>query len=150
MTECWEDADDNRMIHQLYQTVRAFSKTLNQAISDYGVYSSEWTVMNLILHRESCSQAVLIEYLGVEPAAISKTLTKMEKKGIIARELRPGSRGKFIRLTDKGQQICEQISAVVVGHRQRALTALSASERRQLETMMRQIQQSLLSDPGES
>ena len=150
MTECWEDADDNRMIHQLYQTVRTFSKTLNQAISDYGVYSSEWTVMNLILHRESCSQAVLIEYLGVEPAAISKTLTKMEKKGIIARELRPGSRGKFIQLTNKGRQICEQISAVVVGHRQRALAALSASERRQLETMMRQIQQSLLSDPGES
>ena len=150
MAKKWDAADDDSLIHQLYQTVRAFSKTLNQEISAYGVYGSEWTVMNLIWHRESCSQAVLIEYLGVEPAAISKTLTKMEKKGIIARKLRPGSRGKFIRLTDKGRQICEQISAVVVGHRQRALTALSASERRQLETMMRQIQQSLLSDPGES
>ena len=148
MAEQWDEADDDRLIHQLYQTVRTFSNTLNQAISAYGVYGSEWTVLNLIGHREDCSQAVLIEYLGVEPAAISKTLTKLEKKGIIARELGPGHRGKFIRLTDKGQKICEKISEVVARHRQQALAALPVSGRRQLELMMRQLQLDLSSGAG--
>ena len=82
--------------------------------------------------------------------AQSKTLTKLEKKGIIARELRPGHRGKFIRLTDKGQKICEKISEVVARHRQQALAALPVSGRRQLELMMRQLQLDLSSGAGKS
>ncbi|MCI6607508.1 MAG: MarR family transcriptional regulator, partial [Mitsuokella jalaludinii] len=77
----WQGSDSDRLIHQLYQTMRLFSKTLNQEIADTGIYSSEWTILNLIHHREDCAQTALSQYLGVEPAAISKTLTKMEKKG---------------------------------------------------------------------
>ena len=79
----WQESDSDRLIHQLYQTIRLFSKTLNQEIADTGIYSSEWTILNLIHHREDCAQTALSQYLGVEPAAISKTLTKMEKKGLI-------------------------------------------------------------------
>lgn len=150
MARQWSEVDDDRLIHQLYQTMREFSKTRNQAISVYDVYGSEWMTMNMIRHRGECSQAELIEYFGVEPAAISKELTKMEKKGLIVRELRHGSRGKFIRLTDKGQQICEQISGVVARHRQQALMVLPVSERRQLEMMMRKLYQNLLAENGES
>jgi MarR family transcriptional regulator for hemolysin len=134
----------------MYQTIREFSKTRNQAIWGYGVYGSEWMMMNMIQHRGECSQAALIEYFGVEPPAISNALTKLEKKGIIVREVRPGSRGKFIRLTDKGQQICEQMSGVVARHRQQALMVLTVPERRHLETMMRKLYQNLLPENGES
>lgn len=150
MAERWDEVDDDRLIHQLYQTMRVFSKTRNQAISAYGIYGSEWMTMNLVQHRGSCSQAELIEYFGVEPAAISKELSKMETKGIITRELRSGCRGKFIKLTDKGQQVCEQISGIVAEHRQHALTVLSVSERRQMEKMMRKLCQNLLARNGES
>lgn len=150
MAKQWDEVDDDRLIHQLYQTMREFSKTRNQAIWVYGVYGSEWMMMNMIRHRGECSQAALIEYFGVEPPAISKALTKLEKKGIIVRELRPGSRGKFIRLTNKGQQICEQMSGVVAKHRQQALMVLTVSERRQLGIMMRKLYQNLLSKNGES
>ena len=79
----WQESDSDRLIHQLYQTMRLFSKTLNQEIADTGIYSSEWTILNLIHHREDCAQTALSQYLGVEPAAISKTLTKMEKLSLI-------------------------------------------------------------------
>lgn len=130
--------------------MREFSKTQNQTISVYGVYGSEWMTMNMIRHRGESPQAELIEYLGVEPAAISKELTKMEKKGLIVRELRHGCRGKFIRLTDKGQHICEQISGVVTRHRQQVLVVLTVSERRQLEKMMRKLYKNLSSGNNES
>ena len=150
MAERWDEVEDDRLIHELYQMMRAFSKTRNQAISAYGIYGSEWMTMNLIQHRGSCSQAELIEYFGVEPAAVSKELTKMEAKGFIVRELRAGSRGKFIRLTDNGRQICAQISGIVATHRQHALSVLSVSERRRLEKMMRKLYQNLLPENGES
>lgn len=150
MARQWDEVDDDRLIHQLYQTMREFSKTRNQAIWGYDVYGSEWMTMNMIRHRGECSQSELIAYFGVEPPAISKELTQLEKKGIIVRELKPGSRGKFIRLTDKGQQIYEQMSGVVARHRQQALMVLTISERRQLETMMRKLYRNLLSENDES
>lgn len=100
----WQESDSDRLIHQLYQTMRLFSKTLNQEIADTGIYSSEWTILNLIHHREDCAQTALSQYLGVEPAAISKTLTKMEKKGLITRVAHPNTRGKFIELTERAHK----------------------------------------------
>ena len=85
----WQESDSDRLIHQLYQTMRLFSKTLNQKIAATGIYGSEWTILNLIHHRQDCAQTALSQYLGVEPAAISKTLTKMEKKGLITRVSHP-------------------------------------------------------------
>ena len=70
------------LIHQMYQTLRAFSKTLNTDICASGIYSSEWTVLKLVKEHKTISQLEMIEYLGVEPAAISKTLAKLEKKKV--------------------------------------------------------------------
>ena len=33
----WQESDSDRLIHQLYQTMRLFSKTLNQEIADTGI-----------------------------------------------------------------------------------------------------------------
>ena len=129
----WQESDSDRLIHQLYQTMRLFSKTLNQEIADTGIYSSEWTILNLIHHREDCAQTALSQYLGVEPAAISKTLTKMEKKGLITRVAHPNTRGKFIELTEKGE------------HRRKALQGLSPEMLQGLNDVMLRIQRNLSS-----
>ncbi len=39
---------DDKLIHQLYQTMRAFSKTLNNEIYATGVYSSEWSILKFV------------------------------------------------------------------------------------------------------
>lgn len=139
----WNEANDDRLIHELYQTMRAFSKTLNQEIAATGIYSSEWTVLNLIQHRNVCAQSELIEYLGVEPAAISKTLSKMEQKGVILRENQSGRRGKFIRLTEEGKKLFAKLSETVSAHRKQALTGISTEERETLQKLMTTIRKNL-------
>ena len=104
-THIWQENDTDRLMHQIHQTMRLFAKTLNQEIARSGIYSSEWTVLNLIHHRGECAQAELSPYLGIEPAAISKTLVKMEEKGVITRVFRNEPRGKFVRLTEKGEDV---------------------------------------------
>ena len=101
------------------------------------------TILNLIHHREDCAQTALSQYLGVEPAAISKTLTKMEKKGLITRVAHPNTRGKFIELTEKGAQAHRDLSSAVAEHRRKALQGLSPEILQGLNDVMLRIQRNL-------
>lgn len=94
--------------------------------------------------HETISQTELIDYLGVEPAAISKTLTKLEKKHIIERHYIKACRGKHIFLTDEGRRLYEPLEDVVTLHRQKALEDFSSEERQQLFMFMRRIYHNVL------
>lgn len=142
-THIWQENDTDRLMHQIHQTMRLFAKTLNQEIARSGIYSSEWTVLNLIHHRGECAQAELSPYLGIEPAAISKTLVKMEEKGVITRVFRNEPRGKFVRLTEKGETLFTRLQSLVAIHRHQALQGLSAEDCHQLYTLMHRIQENL-------
>ena len=88
----------DRVIHQLYQTTRAMTKSLNQLLEAYGLFSSEWTVINSIKLHGEMTQSALADYLNIEPAAISKSLSKLEKKGFIERRTGEDKREKYVFL----------------------------------------------------
>ena len=129
----------DRLIHQLYQTLRAFSKTLNTDICSSGIYSSEWTVLKLVREHGTISQVEMIEYLGVEPAAISKTLAKLEKKKVIERYYNKTGRGKIIALTAEGLRLYEALDAVVSRHRQKALQGICPEEQQLLYRLLQRM-----------
>ena len=54
-----KDGLDDLLIHQLYQTMRAFSKTLNNEIYTADVYSSEWSVLKMVKEHDMISQLEL-------------------------------------------------------------------------------------------
>lgn len=130
---------EDRLIHQLYQTLRAFSKTLNTDICSSGIYSSEWTVLKLVREHGTISQVEMIEYLGVEPAAISKTLAKLEKKKVIERYYNKTGRGKIIALTAEGLRLYEALDAVVSRHRQKALQGICPEEQQLLYRLLQRM-----------
>lgn len=120
------------LIYQCFQTMRAFNKSLNSSISDTGIYHSEWTVLRIIADGQQRSQVELAHYMGVEPAAISKTLVKLEAKHLIERKSLDGHRGKFIFITDGGRAVLAPISERVAAHRQHALQGISDQEREEI------------------
>ena len=69
---------DDALIHQIYVTMRLFTKNLNEVMTPYEVYSSEWTIINYLHHHAEISQADLAAALQIEAAAVSKTIGKME------------------------------------------------------------------------
>lgn len=137
MTENPQD----ELIHQLYQTMRAFSKTLNSKISPLGIYASEWTILNLVRRQDGIAQADIINRLGIEAAAVSKTVSKLEQKGIIHREQQKAERGKALFLTEKGKTLCTPLEDAVEKHRANALQALSPQECEQLRILMKKIEE---------
>ncbi len=141
--EKWSAADDEYVLHQVFQVVRAFAKTLNNEIYRAGIYSAEWTVLTTVYKGRIQQQGDLIQYLALEPGAVSRTLTKMEQKGLIRRSYRENERGKFIELTEKGLELRQSLEQQVNAHRQRIMQGISLSERQQLQHTMTVLQENL-------
>lgn len=128
--------DDDALIQQIYVTMRLFTKTLNDAIKPYDIYSSEWTIMNYLSKHEDISQSDIASALQIEPAAVSKTLGKMEKKGLVMKSSKQDKREKYIALTDKGLELLPLVSKSVLEHRNKALGELSEKNRGNMRQLM--------------
>lgn len=137
------DRKDDELIRQLFCTTRIFSRTLNGCVAPLGLHSSEWMVLNFIHLNDGIAQADLIRYFKVEAAAITRTLSRLEKKDLICRHSMEKGRGKYIELTEAGRDLFAKAEPFVTAHRRQALQGLSATERQQLLTLCAKVQAAL-------
>ena len=137
------DRKDDELIRQLFCTNRIFSRTLHGCVAPLGLHSSEWMVLNFIHLNDGIAQADLIRYFKVEAAAITRTLSRLEKKGLISRHPMEKGRGKYIELTEAGRDLFAKAEPFVTAHRRQALQGLSATERQQLLTLCAKVQAAL-------
>ncbi len=128
---------DDDLIHQIYVTMRLFTKNLNEIITPYEVYSSEWTIINYLHHHDEISQADLAAALQIEAAAVSKTIGKMEKKGLVTRLSAKDKREKHISMTPKCRALFPQLAASVARQRQQSLAGISEKTRQDMLQMMK-------------
>lgn len=96
---------EDHLIQQLYQTMRVFSKTLNNTISDSDL-QLRMTILKLVRSMAGFPSQKSLTIWAWEPWAISKTPSRLEKKQIIERRYLPGLRGKHIFLTSHGEELC--------------------------------------------
>lgn len=123
---------DDALIRQLHVTVRAFTKGVNEVMKPLGLYSSEWTVLNFVAKHDSFPQSDIAAALEIEGAAISKTLSKMEQKGLIVRTSSQDKREKRISLTEKGRELYPLAAQAAGNHRSAVLAGLSRDDRQQM------------------
>ncbi|MBP2651479.1 MAG: transcriptional regulator, MarR family [Firmicutes bacterium] len=122
----------DQLMHQLYQTTRAISKSLNHMLESQGLFSSEWTIIKVIKEQGSMSQTSLANYLNIEPAAISKSLFKLEQKGLIERRIGTDKREKSVLLTDAAVGKYPIWIEVVARHRKQMLGEMSKEHQKEL------------------
>lgn len=123
------------LLHQLFQTVRIISKGLNKNLESHGVYSSEWSIITTLNEKKSMTQGALASYLNIEPPAVSKSLVKLEQKGLIMRIPGDDKREKKVILTEKAQEQYLTWSQIV-GHHRKAILANLSEEKQQEVTML--------------
>ncbi|MBB6450804.1 DNA-binding MarR family transcriptional regulator [Geomicrobium halophilum] len=93
--------------HFINQTARNFVKTLNERISPLGLYSSQWGVILFLAEKEKATQREISDYLRVEAPTMTRTLTRMEKEGLITKVPGEDRRARAIQLTDKAHELYE-------------------------------------------
>jgi len=122
------------LLHQLFQTVRIISKGLNAKLEFHGIYSSEWSIITTLNEKGSMTQGTLASYLNIEPPAVSKSLVKLEQKGLVMRIPGDDKREKKVALTEKAVEQYLTWREIVGHHRNAILTNLS--EEKQKEAIM--------------
>lgn len=131
--------DAAKLIHLLYQTTRAISQGVNQILVEYGLYSSEWSIIVAIKETGPISQIALANYLHIEPAAISKTVVKLEEKGFIERKSENDKREKKVFLTEKALTQYAIWEKAIDNHRQSILIDLTKEKQHELRVMLESI-----------
>lgn len=106
----------------------------------YGLFSSEWTIINSIKRHGEMTQSALADYLNIEPAAISKSLGKLEKKGLIERRTGEDKREKYVFLSQTALRQYSEWSRVIAKHREQTLAALQEEEQKGLTLLLDKIQ----------
>jgi DNA-binding MarR family transcriptional regulator len=128
-----------KLIHLLYQTTRAISQGVNHTLADYGLYSSEWSIIVAIKKTGPISQIALASYLNIEPAAISKTVVKLEEKGFVARKSGDDKREKKVLLTEKALSQYTIWEKAINKHMQSNLVDLSEEKQHEIYVMLESI-----------
>lgn len=128
-----------KVIHLMYQTTRAISQGVNQALAEFGLYSSEWSIIVALKETGSISQIALATYLNIEPAAISKTVVKLEEKGIVERKSGNDKREKKVFLTETAITQYKVWEKAIDQHRQAILRDLPEEKQQELYLMLKSI-----------
>ena len=128
-----------KLIHLLFQTTRAISQGVNQVLAEYGLYSSEWSMVVALKETGPISQIALANYLNIEPAAISKTIVKLEEKGFVERKAGNDKREKKVLLTAKALSQYTIWEKAVDTHRQSILVDLPQEKQAELAVMLKSI-----------
>jgi len=130
------------LLHQLFQTVRIISKGLNKNLEPHGIYSSEWSIITTLNEKKSMTQGALASYLNIEPPAVSKSLVKLEQKGLIMRIPGDDKREKKVILTEKAEEQYLTWSQIVGHHRNAILAKLPEEKQKEVTILLKTIFQS--------
>lgn len=138
----------DQLIHQLYQTTRALSKSLNHLLGEYGLFSSEWTIIKTIKDHGEMTQGYLAERLNIEPAAISRSLAKLEHKMIVGRKSGLDKREKYVFLTPAAIKQYPVWNKIVAEHRERILGDLPEENQAELLLLLDKVYSNVQKEIG--
>lgn len=136
----------SKLVHQLYQTTRAMSKSINRALDSTNIYGSEWIILKTIHTQGTMTQTVLANYLNIEPAAISKTLRQLEKKHLITRQSGTDKREKYIYLTPLALEQYDTWHQIIKQNSKRVFEAVNENEQATLMKLLGKIRQHINDD----
>lgn len=130
------------LLHQLFQTVRIISKGLNKSLEPYGLFSSEWSIITTLKEAGPMTQGALASYLNIEPPAVSRSLVKLEKKGLIKRMSGIDKREKNVCLSADALRQYPKWLEVSGLHRQAVLTDLTEEKINELTVLLKNVYRS--------
>jgi MarR family 2-MHQ and catechol resistance regulon transcriptional repressor len=135
--------DETRALNTYIKLQRAAETTLHRTtshLSEYGLSTSQFAVLEALYHLGTLSQRALAEKLLKSTGNISIVLKNMEKRGLIERHRHPDdNRYMQVSITDVGREL---IGAMFAGHVAgivNEMSALTAGEQEELARLCRKL-----------
>ena len=112
----------------------------------FDVTVEQWILLKRIYEEldTGISQIALANTTFKEPAAVTRTLDIMERKGIIERQLNPEDRRAFnVQLTPEGRALAEQMIPLVKTMRASSFRGLSEADMSTLKNLINKIYENI-------
>ena len=136
-----EPANPLRIVGHAYRT---FARIVDAQLRDLGLAMSQLPVLIVLKHGKPLPQAELARIARVEQSSMAQLLNRMERDGLIERVTDPADkRSRLISLTEHALQRMHKGRAIMDATVDIALQGFNAAEIKQLEALMRRIDQNL-------
>ena len=97
------------VIRKMISVNRMHKRAIETAVDDIGIHRSKHQVLMKLANRETIrSQKEIADDLGITQAAMTVSLSKLEKDGLITRTAGKDNRYNEISITDHGKDIVEK------------------------------------------
>lgn len=117
---------------------RASHTRTAEALATIGLSPPLFSVLNVLGARDGVIQQRLSADMGVDPSTMVGLIDELERGGLAERRRREGDRRAWeIRITPEGRRRLERARRLVRQVEDEVLGGLDASERVQLETLLR-------------
>jgi DNA-binding MarR family transcriptional regulator len=126
---------------------RATHTRTSDALGSIGLSPALFALLNVLGAREGAIQQQLSSDMAIDPSAMVKLIDELEAGGLAERRRRPGDRRAWeVVITPEGRRALDRARQLVVQVEDEVLGGLTAGDRRQLLTLLRQ---ALVSAPAQ-
>ncbi|ABK98489.1 MarR family winged helix-turn-helix transcriptional regulator [Pelobacter propionicus] len=133
--------DSDRLLHNLHQTTRVIARGINRVLEPWGLSSSEWSLIRALKLHGPQTQRSLAAFLHIEPPAITKSLARLEQRGLIDRSEGMDRRTKTTSLSERAVQLYPQWEERIREHRSSLLAGLSGEQQNELQYLLTHIRE---------
>jgi DNA-binding MarR family transcriptional regulator len=111
----------------------------------FGVTIDQWLILKRIAETTAITQIDLAQTTFKDPAAVTRILDILERKGLAERHHKIGDRRSYeIQLSEKGKKLVEKMTPFVQELRKQGLKGLSETETEILKKALRKMYKNLV------
>lgn len=131
---------DSHLGYWLRMVSNQVSHAFGARLAGRGVTVAEWVVLRELHNAQTCVPSALADRLGMTRGAISKLADRLEAKGLAVRGAdRSDRRFQTLALSAEGRALVPELGALADANDAEFFGHLSAAERAQVETLLRDI-----------
>ncbi|TWT24757.1 MarR family winged helix-turn-helix transcriptional regulator [Planomicrobium sp. CPCC 101110] len=129
----------NLLFHEIHQTSRLSVKEVNEVLKEFGLYSSQWSILFCLKQFGAMAQKDIWQYLNVEAPTVTRTIVRLEQSDWIVRREGTDKRERIVDLSGRAKKLLPKIERRVTELEERLLSDLTEDEQLQLIALMRKL-----------
>ena len=128
------------------QIVRQYRQMATQALKSHqaGLSVDQWVVLKQISENNGSSQVEIGSSTVKDAPTTTRIIDQLVGKNLVSKQLDPEDRRRYmVFVTEKGRQLIERLIPVVQEYRQVPLQGFSATEQKQLISLLQRMLKNL-------
>ena len=129
--------------HQYLQVSRSFTKNLNEHLAAHGMFHSQWAIIHFLKINGPATLSEIVHYLNVEKPTVTRTVSRLEERELIAQLKSNDKRLKRIDLTEAGEEMYALCKDIAVSYEKTVMADVTEEELENAMNVIKKMQKQL-------